>query len=270
MQLHRQSIRFALPAFAFALLAGAAPAAAQGRQLFEWSGRVDREVQITMRGREATVTDGRFGVSNGRISTEGWLPRERGEVTVRVEGGRGNAWVVQQPSNRNDYTTIVRVRDTRAGNGRVRVQAYWRDADGRFSDARNDGSGPWGRVGASNDRVYDGGYDGGYSGSGLMALRWSGEVDDAVEIRIQGGRISYNTMSGGSVRRVRTESFRGLPREDVDVMVDSRAGRGSIQVIEQPTARNGYSTVIRILDPRSGADDYAFDLRYRERNTRRW
>jgi hypothetical protein len=37
-------------------------------------------------------------------------------------------------------------------------------------------------------------------------------------------------------------------------------GRGSIRVVQQPTPRNGHTTVIRINDPQGGYGRYAFEL----------
>lgn len=253
-----QSLRGAA---AVALLSAAVSPLAAQRQLFEWSGRVDRDIQITMRGRDAVVSDGRYGTTNGRISTENTLPRDEGRVEVRVERGRANAWVVQQPSRSNGYTTIVRVRDAGRDNGMVRLQAYWRgDSDWRYGSARDDrnNGGVW-----SNSRGDDN--DGSWGRSGSTALRWSGEVDDAVEIRIRGDRISYRTLSGNGLRNVRADDFRGLPNAEADVSVASRDGRGTVDVVEQPSARNGYTTVIRVYDPNPGSDRYAFTLQYRER-----
>ena len=48
-------IRRALPLAGLALVAAAPVAFSQGQQIFEWSGRVDREVQITMRGNDVTT-----------------------------------------------------------------------------------------------------------------------------------------------------------------------------------------------------------------------
>jgi hypothetical protein len=84
-------------------------------------------------------------------------------------------------------------------------------------------------------------------------LRWTGDVDDALEIRIQGNRIDYRTLNGKSVRNVRADVGRGgLPRNDVQVFVTDVNGRGSVSVVQQPSSYNGYTAVIRVYDPRPG------------------
>ena len=71
-------------------------------------------------------------------------------------------------------------RDDRGGNGR--------------------GNGGYGR--GNDNGGYGRGNNGGYNGGAVSAIRWSGDVDDALEIRIQGNRIDYRTLSGKSVRNV--------------------------------------------------------------------
>ena len=48
----------------------------------------------------------------------------------------------------------------------------------------------------------------------------------------------------------------GLPHQDGFLRVERVQGRGDIDVIEQPTASNGYHATLRVRDPRSGADNY--------------
>ena len=65
--------------------------AQQGRPLFDWSGRVDREVRIMMHGRDArTETASRSPVTRSRIDVATPLPQRDGRVTVRVQDGRGD------------------------------------------------------------------------------------------------------------------------------------------------------------------------------------
>ena len=268
-----------LPASVAAIAVSASTALAQGRPLFDWSGRVDREVRISMRGRDARLQSvGRNDAQRSRLNVGTALPAREGRVFVRVQDGRGDVDVVQQPTARNDYTTIVRIRDRSSGNDTYHVSAYWAPDqygngngnggwDGRDGNGGWDGRGYPTRPGRDDDR--DGQDDRGGWGRdrdtyGREALRWSGDVDDALEIRIQGNRVDYRTLSGKSVRNVRSDLVRGgLPRNDVTVMVSDRAGRGSVSVVQQPSAWNNYTTVIRVNDPRPGYGGYSFDVSYR-------
>ena len=279
-----------VPLSVAALAVSASSLFAQGRPLFQWSGRVDREVRISMHGRDArTFTAGRTPMERSRLNVSTALPQRDGRVDVRVEDGRGDVDVVQQPSARNDFTAIVRIRDRSSGTDNYRVTAYWMpdnngngpwDRDrypnrpGRDRDDRDDrgGWGNNGNGGYGNGGYGNGGYgNGGYGrGSERDALRWSGDVDDAVEIRIQGNRIDYRTLSGKSLRNVRANLVSGgLPRNDVQVMVNDISGRGSVSVVQQPSSWNNYTAVIRVYDPRPGYGGYNFDVSWRDTNSRR-
>jgi hypothetical protein len=272
--LFRRSMRhlMSLPLSAAALAVSASSLFAQGRPLFDWSGRVDREVRITMHGRDArTQMAERSPFQRSRLNVETALPQRDGRVTVRVQDGRGDVDVIQQPTARNDYTTIVRVVDRSSGADNYRLTAYWmpdeygngtwNDRDGypnrpdRDRDDRDNGN--WGRGNGGYGGCYGRGYD-------RSLVRWTGDVDDALEIRIQGDRIDYQTLSGKAVRHVRADFVSGgLPRNDVQVFVTDQTGRGSVSVVQQPSSWNNYTAVIRVYDPRSGYGAYSFDLGWR-------
>src|SRR5579871_116664 len=105
-------IKVAMPV-AMASVAGFAPLAQAQRpeaQLFEWTGRVDREMQIVMR--ENSVWANPVGPTEpgrGRARLMTAMPRQAGLVRVRLLSGRGNVDVIQQPTPQNGFTTIVRV-----------------------------------------------------------------------------------------------------------------------------------------------------------------
>jgi hypothetical protein len=279
-----------------ASLAHAAPA---DRQLFTWSGRVDREVYITMRGRDVRTSGADAGLPN-RARVNDPLPRGRGDVLVRLIDGRGDVQVIEQPSARNGYATTIRIRDPRGGADSYRVAAYWQ-GDERFDDRRDDRNGRdddrrgrndcgpnnngrgggWGRGGRQDDCDYR---PGGGNGNGNRdrddrggrddrndrngrndrdgtsgALRWSGRVDDVVEIRINGRRVDAITRSGRRVENVNSNVRGGaLPSRDVTVSLDRHSGRGNVQVVQQPSSWNNYTAVIRIHDPQGGASFYDF------------
>lgn len=268
------------------LVVAPAAAAAQQRPLFLWAGPVDREVRLVLRGRDLMpryVGDDERAEGRARVARP--LPRREGVVTVSLERGRGQVDVVQQPTRANDFTTVIRVRDPRAGADGYRLAAYWRptgdDRNGGYaSDGRWDDDDRWGRDdrwdrdddwGRGRDRddwdrgrkgrsgkVPRGasGAPGGYAG----ALRWRGLVDDVVEIRVRGDQVEHATLSGQVVRDARSEfSGRALRRHDGDVRLTRVAGRGRVTVVEQPSARNGYTAVLRIHDPQRGAAWYDLD-----------
>ncbi|HSA57215.1 MAG TPA: hypothetical protein VLE53_15995 [Gemmatimonadaceae bacterium] len=247
-----------------------------GRPLFEWNGRVDREIHIIMRGNDAWIRQvGRTEPGRGRLDVERALPRDDGQVRLRG-AGRGEIDVLQQPSARNRYTTIVRVRDPRSGAAGYHVAAYWVNSDYGYGRGRNGdfpgrgrvddwpGRGPdWERDRGRGDDRRDGPWGNGPWGSERgerELLRWTGDVDHDVEIRIQGDRVTYHNLGGKGVRSVRVEIGRGVPRGITEVRLGSRSGRGSVQITQQPSARNGYTTIVRVRDTRSGYGRYDFSL----------
>jgi hypothetical protein len=138
----------------------------------------------------------------------------------------------------------VTVRDDGRRADRYRLVAYWQpvgQAGGRWGDRDDDGR--YGR-----DDV-----DG--------MLRWTGAVDDEVEIRIQGRNVDTRTLSGNGARDVRANlNGRALPRRDLQVRVRERSGRGTVTVVQQPGQYNGYTAVIRVRDRQGGFGYYDFDV----------
>lgn len=282
-------IRRSAPLAAAALASSASIAAAQSllinsprvadmpngpnRQLFEWSGSVDREVQIVMRGNDVWTNNvGATERPRAREHTYSRLPNENGQVMVRMQNGRGNVDVIQQPNRSNNYTTIVRILDPRGGADDYRFTAYWEGYGNTNSvygdDRRNRDNGGWDR-GRDGNRDDTGGYNNGRNGGydngrsdrrDQEVLHFTGNVDDQLEIRIQNGRVTYNTLSGKQPLNVRaTPGATGI-RLNGTVGVDQNSGRGSVQVVQQPSQWNSYTTVIRVRDPQGGYGYYDFDL----------
>ena len=141
-----------------ALLATTATAAhADGRPLFVWSGTVDREAIIVMRGASLeTQGDGFESYREARYRVSDALPRAAGSVRVQRADGRGEVDVIEQPSPFNGFTTRVRVRDRQSGSDRYRLIATWEGAgDDRFDDRDKRGRGRGNGKGKGNGRFED-------------------------------------------------------------------------------------------------------------------
>jgi hypothetical protein len=265
---------------ATALVLGAATVASaqQEQRVLRWSGQVDRGVDITIRGGQAYTSGQDSRDRRGSIRVENGLPREDGQLSVRVLEGRGNATVIQQPSSSNGYTAVIRVQDPQPGVGQYRLETYFSSYNnGQLDDRRGRGNGR----GNGRDRGYgNGGYgngsgngngglkgqigdgvNGGYNGNLHGSVSWSGLVDDQAEITIRGSRADTRTISGNAVQNVRVGSLRsGLPNANVQVSVSQAQGRGQAWVVQQPTAQNGYTAVIRVRDPQAGASYYNLNV----------
>lgn len=270
------------------IAATATPALADGRTLYTWSGTVDREAIIVMRGAFLeTQGDGFESFREARFRVSDALPREQGFVSIERSDGRGDVEVIQQPSMFNGYTARVRVRDRQSGADRYRLVVTWRgagdrdrrndDRDDRGGYGRDDNDrGGYGRGDSDRGGYGRGGNDRGDNGRGddgrgdeysgrrdAGALRWSGLVDDVAEIRIQGRRVDYISRSGRSLYNVRYDvRGAGLPSFAVPLDVRRFAGRGNVFIAQYPRSWNGWTAVIKIDDSRGGADAYDFDLRW--------
>lgn len=256
----------------------------QGMELFEWNGRVDREIQVVMRGNNLWTNQvGQTESPRARTRTYSRLPNQDGQVMVRVLNGRGNVDVIQQPTRQNGYTTIVRLVDGRSGSDDYRLVAYWQGyANGdvygggssnnrgrgvaRGHDKNNNGIDDRDerrRDRDDRDDDRDRGRDiyNNRRSSDYEALHWSGNVDDDLEIRIQNGRVTYRTLSGAQPTNVRANPGNAnISRLGGNLTIAQASGRGSVQIVQQPSQWNGYTTVIRVRDPQGGSSWYDFSV----------
>ena len=93
-------------------------------------------------------------------------------------------------------------------------------------------------------------------------LHWNGEVDADAEIRWQGTSITQQSSNSNPLRGVRSsvETLRGRGNNGTDAVVTCAAAGGSVEIIQQPSQSNNWTTVVRIRDPQSGYGRYSFDL----------
>ena len=91
-----------------------------------WRGRVDDDVRIRIRGGTATVeTIGGTPYNDGQPNFSNSLPNRRVTVRLTQQRGRGSIVIEQQPSRDNDFTAIVRIRDTRGGAADYEFTIEW-------------------------------------------------------------------------------------------------------------------------------------------------
>jgi hypothetical protein len=218
------------------------------RRLFTWRGTVDDDTRIYIRaGRiESDVVSGRSASRRERVDRDHALPRRDGTVHIQLVEGRGRVHVLQQPSARNNYTAIVRVKDAQAGADTYRFAAFFDPSD----DWNRNGGGPiWSDVGGDvrlGDRVF----------------RWSGNVDGDLQIVLRRTGVGYAVISGGQPQVIHSSGGQ-LPRRDGQLAVSLQRGRGSVVVMQQPTSHNNYTAIVRVIDRPSGYGLYDFDLVWR-------
>jgi hypothetical protein len=127
--------------------------------------------------------------------------------------------------------------------------------DGR--DDRRDG-----RDNGQYDPRYDNrGNNGGYVNGRAMVYQFQGTVDKEIRIQLRGDRANVQPIGEGDYRAARGgRVVNGLPRQEGSLIVERLAGRGDVDVIEQPSSRNGYTATVRVRDSKGGADNYRFNL----------
>lgn len=91
-----------------------------------WRGRVDDDVRIRIRGGTADVeTLGGTAYYDGQPNFSASLPARRVNVRLTVKKGRGEIFIEQQPSRENDFSAVVRIKDTRGGASDYEFEIAW-------------------------------------------------------------------------------------------------------------------------------------------------
>jgi hypothetical protein len=91
-------------------------------------------------------------------------------------------------------------------------------------------------------------------------MRWQGTVDHEILLRVRESDVQAVTVAGNSASNTHFTFTSPLPRRNVDVDVQRLEGRGTIEVIQQPSRDNNYTAVIRLVDSKGGSDKYEFEL----------
>ena len=91
-------------------------------------------------------------------------------------------------------------------------------------------------------------------------FRWKGRVDGVDEILVQGRSVRINHVEAQPVKDQDYRFSAPLPSRDAEVRLRKLKGRGKVRLMEQPSARNGYTAVVRIEDKKGGDSKYEFEL----------
>ena len=85
---------------------------------------------------------------------------------------------------------------------------------------------------------------------------WRGNVDQEVRVQMQGNRADVIPMGPREIGYDNARAMGDIPSVDGYVTVQMREGRGYADVVEQPSAQNGYTTVVRVRDTQGGVGSY--------------
>ncbi|MEZ5345735.1 MAG: hypothetical protein R2681_09295 [Pyrinomonadaceae bacterium] len=92
-----------------------------------WSGMVDADVQLTVKGDKisAKTMSGRE-YADGAYTFSSKIPKQsRIRVGVVIKNGRGKVHVMQQPDQDNNYTAVIQVKDEEGGAKPYSLEIYW-------------------------------------------------------------------------------------------------------------------------------------------------
>jgi hypothetical protein len=172
-------------------------------------------------------------VMRERVEFSRPLPQREVRVNLDEVDGRGEVELIDQPSELNNYTARVRIRDRQGGAGDYAFSLFWTPP-----------------TRGEPERLFT-----------RPGLIWSGRVDGTVRVTVDDGRAAAQVVSGGAVLGERANFLRSFPRRSAEnVEVKKLRGRGRVEVVEYPAARNGYRLVFEINDRDGGADEYEVEV----------
>lgn len=87
-------------------------------------------------------------------------------------------------------------------------------------------------------------------------FEWQGTVDKEVRVQMEGNRTAVMAIGNNERGLGRARATSGVPGQDGYVSVQTVEGRGRVDVVQQPSANNGYTTIVRVRDPQSGGAPY--------------
>lgn len=93
-------------------------------------------------------------------------------------------------------------------------------------------------------------------------LTWTSKVDREVIIQIRGRDVATRGSGLDASYAPRVNINQTLPHEAGIVRAFLQNGRGEVDVLENPSARNNYTATVRVRDVRSGADEYRVVVTY--------
>jgi hypothetical protein len=246
----RRSVRRSIAA-GLALAGAVAAAANAQRPVFQWSGRVDNDIQLIFRGNAFLAT--RLGsderVSQGASKLTA-LPAHTGELSLRVLEGRGEVEIKQHPTPESGYTAVIRIHDHGPGMGTYRLEVYWQAAAAGEVVAIVPPIAypvPSPALVRAREREM----------ARRAALVWSGDVDSELEIVLRPSGVTYETIRGRPPRGFQS-ALNQMTWPNAELCMNQIQGRGEASIIQQPTAENGYTARIRVRDPQPGFGHYVF------------
>jgi hypothetical protein len=97
----------------------------------DWSGTVDQGATIRLTDKHVEIRANMKGVRDEHERIIGRLPHHATTVQLADARGRGTIRIVEQPSEANNFTAVIHIRDNAAGPGHYHFILNWgRNANG--------------------------------------------------------------------------------------------------------------------------------------------
>jgi hypothetical protein len=97
---------------------------------------------------------------------------------------------------------------------------------------------------------------------GPGAMTWRGVVDGTLRVEVRVATVTERATEGSPYTNSNYQFTASLPRRATFVSVSKQRGRGSVEVLEQPSEYNNFTAVVQIRDRQGGSDNYEFILRW--------
>jgi hypothetical protein len=202
-----------------------------------WSGRVDEEAVISCQDKNcASSSDHGAPVANPHFKFSRPLPHRDVQLTLEDAEGRGEIRLVEQPSERNNYTARVSIHDPQSGSDEYSFTLIWR------RDPTNQPPPP----------VVE----------PARGMFWSGIVDGHARVTILGSSSISETFQGAApISGERVDFSRPLPaRSDLKPAIKKLSGSGRVEIVEYPTEKNNYRLIFEISNSEPGPSTYAIEV----------
>ena len=203
--------------------------------------QVDNEVEVTVRGDQVVVHTlaGQDARDDGSECNAPLPARDIENFNFEVKESRNDIRMLGEPSPRNGFSAIVRIRDNSGGFGRYHFRLTWAMTGGGFGRPGGPSTAPGGGRNDDFDRPRPGA---GFSWNNTVAFRGTGRGDawlnDFGPVRL--GEVNIEIDRGGKLLCwFRSDRGRGLTfngtvvareqnRWKADVMSDDRRYRGPL------------------------------------------
>ena len=208
-----------------------------------WSGRVDEEAIISCQDKTCS-SRAELGapVASEHFKFSRPLPHRDVEVTLEDLESRGEIRLLEQPSESNNYTVRVSIRDPRPGFGEYSFTLAWPRPSNKDTPSSKQSPAP----------VVE----------AQRGLLWSGIVDGRARVTIKGSSsISEGFQGSAPISGERADFSRPLPaRSDLKPMVKKLSGSGRVDIVEYPTEKNHYQLIFEISNSEPGPSTYAIEV----------